>query len=281
MVCGMSAGELDVLLENALREDAPYGDKTTDALSLDGEFGAELIARETLVLCGLPAAFRVFELAGGGCRFNALCGEGDEVEAGGRIGTVEGPLRTLLYAERTALNLLQRLSGIATLARKCFLEVKGTGTRVLDTRKTTPGLRALEKYATRTGGVTNHRMGLSDAILIKDNHIAAVGSVTEAVKRVKERTGAAWRVEVEVKSLDQIPAALAAGADIILLDNMTPAELKEAVKFHREGILFEASGGITLKNLRATAESGVDYVSMGALTHSARAVDIALDIKVS
>lgn len=281
MVCGMIAGELDVLLENALREDAPYGDKTTEALSLDGEFRAELVAREKLVLCGLPAAFRVFELAGDECRFEALRGEGDEVKANGCIGTVEGPLRTMLYAERTALNLLQRLCGIATMARRCYLEVRGTGARVLDTRKTTPGLRALEKYAVRTGGATNHRMGLSDAILIKDNHIAAVGSIAEAVKRVKEKTGAAWRVEVEVKSLDQIPAAITAGANIILLDNMTPAELKKALKSRREGILFEASGGVTLKNLRAVAESGVDYVSMGALTHSARAVDIALDIRAS
>ncbi len=277
MVCGMMAKELDAFLLAALKEDVPYQDRTTEALGCEEAVAAVLMAKEALVLCGLPAAFRVFELAGD-CNCEAFVAEGKEIGAGTRIGKVFGPLPAILPAERTALNLLQHLSGIATLTLSAVREVSGVSADILDTRKTTPGLRNLEKYAVKTGGGLNHRMGLSDGILIKDNHIAAAGSIKEAVARVRRRSGALWRIEVEVQSIAEMREALSAGADLILLDNMSLEEMAEAVRTRPEGVKLEASGNMKPGRLKSVAETGVDFISVGALTHSARAVDISLDL---
>ncbi|MEW6757517.1 MAG: carboxylating nicotinate-nucleotide diphosphorylase [Acidobacteriota bacterium] len=279
MVCGLSDQALDAFLLAALREDAPDGDRTTEALRISGRGRGSVLAKEALVVCGLPAALRTFRLADPACATQALAEEGARVPEGSVVARVEGPLAALLMAERVALNLLQRISGIATFTRACVDEVAGTPIRLLDTRKTTPGMRALEKYAVRTGGGTNHRMGLSDGILIKDNHVAAVGSIGEAVRRARANAGHLLKVEVEVTSLLQLQEAAAAGADLILLDNMSDEELAEAARVRPPGVLLEASGGMRPGRLRAVAETGVDFISAGALTHSARAVDLSLEIE--
>ncbi len=279
MVCGMSRQELDEFLLRAIAEDGPYGDKTVEALSLSGTVSGIFLAKEDFVLCGLQAAFRVFELIDATCAFVPFFEDGKTLKAGDRIGRVAGDLGALLKAERPVLNLLQRLSGIATIARSASSEVEGTSARVLDTRKTTPGLRMLEKYAVRTGGAFNHRMGLSDGILIKDNHIAAVGSLTEAVHRAKSNAGHLWRVEVEVRNLDEFHEAVAAGADLILLDNMSVDDMARAASERPVNVLLEASGGMRPGTLSPVAETGVDFISVGALTHSARAVDISFEIE--
>lgn len=278
MVCGMRAEELDRLLLAALREDAPFGDKTTDALGIEKEASAVLLAKQQLVLAGLPAALRTFTLADPACRTDAACDEGAAVAPRTKIAAVRGPLAAILLAERTALNLLQRLSGVATQTRLAVEAVAGTGTRILDTRKTTPGLRALEKYAVRIGGGVNHRMGLSDGILLKDNHIAAAGSVAKAVALALSHAGPLWKVEVEVQTLEQFREATSAGAQVILLDNMSIEEMAAVAAERPPGVLLEASGGMTLDRLPAVAATGVDYISMGALTHSAPAVDISLEL---
>lgn len=279
MVCGLSRDALDAILSAALREDAPYGDRTTELLNLSGKGRGSLVAKQVLVACGVPAFLRTFELADPSCVGKPLVAEGAIVEKGAIMARVDGPLPALLLAERTALNLLQRLSGVATLSRRAAEAVAGTGCRVCDTRKTTPGLRALEKYAVRTGGASNHRMGLSDAILVKDNHVAAVGSVSEAVRRARAAAGPLWRVEVEVKDLAEFREAVAAGAEVILLDNMSDEEMAAAARERPAGVLLEASGNMTLERLPRVAEVGVDLVSMGALTHSAHACDISLEIE--
>jgi nicotinate-nucleotide pyrophosphorylase (carboxylating) len=279
MVCGLTAQALDAFLLAALREDAPDGDRTTEALGLSGRGRGTVLAKEPLVVCGLPAALRTFHLADPACATEALAEEGARVGSGTAVARVEGPLAALLLAERTALNLLQRTSGIATLTRACVEEVAGTAVRLLDTRKTAPGMRALEKYAVRTGGGVNHRMGLSDGILVKDNHVAAVGSITEAVRRARANAGHLLKVEVEVKSLPEFREAVAAGADLILLDNMSVEDMAQAVRLRPSGVLLEASGGMRPGRLRAVAETGVDLISAGALTHSARAVDLSLEVE--
>lgn len=279
MVCGMNTHALDSILLQAIAEDSPYGDRTVEALALGGTVSGVFLAKEDFVLCGLQAAFRVFELIDASSAFVPFFEDGRTIRAGERIGRVAGDLGTILKAERPALNLLQRLSGIATTARRAAEEVDGTTARILDTRKTTPGLRLLEKYAVRTGGAFNHRMGLSDGILIKDNHIAAVGSLTEAVTRAKANAGHLWRVEVEVGSLNEFREALAAGADLILLDNMSNEDMARASSERPPGVLLEASGGMKPGALRAVAQTGVDFISVGALTHSARAVDISFEIE--
>jgi nicotinate-nucleotide pyrophosphorylase (carboxylating) len=279
MACGMRTEDLDALLLAALREDAPWGDRTTDALGLTGNGSGIFLAKEPLVACGLPAALRVFFLTDPSCACEALVPEGADVPAGTAIGKVSGPFPALLLAERTALNLLQRLCGVATRTREAVREVAGTGARICDTRKTTPLLRHLEKYAVRAGGGTNHRMGLSDGVLIKDNHIAAAGSIGGAVRRARERAGHLWKVEVEVTSLEGFREAVAAGADAILLDNMGDGEMAQAVRERPAGILLEASGNMTADRLARVAALGVDLISMGALTHSARACDISLELE--
>ena len=232
-------------------------------------------ARHALVVAGLPVAEEVFRIVVPEAAFRAIAQDGDALEAGAVLAEIAGPAGGLLTAERTALNFVQLLSGIATATRAYAERIQGTGCTLLDTRKTIPGLRQLSKYATRCGGAQNHRMGLYDGVLIKDNHIAVCGSVGEAVRRAKAATSVS--VEVECDTLEQVAEAVAAGADIILLDNMTPDQLRQGVALVRGRAKTEASGGVTLETIRAIAESGVDYVSAGRITQSAPAADIGLD----
>jgi len=232
-----------------------------------------------VVVVGLDIAAAFFRALDPQVRFEQLAGDGDAVAAGAVLMRLEGSARALLAAERSALNTLQHLSGIATLTRRYAEAIAGTGATLLDTRKTVPGLRVLEKYAARMGGAENHRMRLDDGVLIKDNHVAVCGGVVEAVRRAREaNTG--LPVQVEVDRIEQIEAALAAGADRLLLDNMPPPLLREAVELVRGRVPLEASGGVTLETIRAIAETGVDYISVGRITQSAPAVDIGLDYTV-
>jgi nicotinate-nucleotide pyrophosphorylase (carboxylating) len=267
------------LLDLALEEDLFLGDATSEAtLDAAAEGEGRFLAKDDLVLAGTAVAARVFDRLGARCAFDR--GDGARVAKGEWIGTAKGPLRALLAAERTALNFLQRLSGVATQARRCAeaLAAGGGKTRLLDTRKTTPGWRRLEKDAVRAGGGTNHRFALGDGVLIKDNHVAACGGVGAAVRRARANVSAMLRIEVEVVDLAGLDEAIAAGADIVLLDNMDDAALAEAVRRARGRVLLEASGNMTLERLPRVAATGVDFVSMGALTHSARAVDVSFEI---
>jgi nicotinate-nucleotide pyrophosphorylase (carboxylating) len=281
---GLQPAAVTALVRAALDEDLAGGtDVTTAATVLPGERGrADLVARRPGVIAGLPVAAVAFALAPGGLADAALdsvllAADGDLVAAGQPVLTVSGPVRAMLTAERTALNLLCHLSGIATLTRQWTDAVAGTGARIRDTRKTTPGLRALEKYAVRCGGGVNHRMSLSDAALIKDNHVAAAGSVAAAFAAVRT-LAPGLPLEVECDTLDQVAEALAAGADLILLDNFTVPQMRAAVGLAGGRARLEASGGLTLKDARAVAETGVDYLAVGALTHSAPALDVGLDL---
>jgi nicotinate-nucleotide pyrophosphorylase (carboxylating) len=270
------------IIEVALAEDVGPGDMTTRATVPPERLGStHMVAREDLVVCGLSIAAAVFTRLSGEVRSHALVADGQKVLAGQTLLRSEGPVAALLTGERVALNLVQRLSGVATLTRQFVEAVRDTSAVILDTRKTTPGLRRLEKYAVRCGGGRNHRHGLYDAILIKDNHLASLDghlpdSVTVAVRRARERYPD-LRIQVEADTLEQVELALAAGADAILLDNMTLIQLRLAVQQARGRARTEASGGVSLANVRAIAETGVDFISVGALTHSARAVDIGLD----
>ena len=268
------------LLALALDEDVGPGDRTAEAVVPAGARGRALIvAKEPLVLSGAGAAARVFRLLDAGCTLEALAGEGDLVEAGGGVLRVSGSLRALLTGERTALNLVQRLSGVATQARRWAEALRGTRTRLLDTRKTTPGLRGLEKAAVHAGGALNHRTALFDGILVKDNHAAAAGSIGEAVRRAKAGGHPLLRVEAEVSTPAQIDEALAAGAEMLLLDNLGDVELAAAVRQVAGRVPTECSGGVVYERLGRIAACGVDYVSAGALTHSAVAVDLSLLIE--
>jgi nicotinate-nucleotide pyrophosphorylase (carboxylating) len=267
------------LVEIALEEDLLLGDATSEAtIDAAATGAARFLAKEELVLAGTAVAAHVFERLGAVCRFEPA--DGARVAKGAWFGRAEGSVRALLAAERTALNFLQRLSGVASATRRCVdaLAAGGGRTRLLDTRKTTPGWRLLEKAAVRAGGGTNHRVSLGDGVLIKDNHVAACGGVAEAVHRARARAGAMLRIEVEVVDLPGLEAAIAAGADIVLLDNMTDEAMAEAVAVARGRVLLEASGNMTLERLPRVAATGVDFVSMGAITHSARAVDISLEL---
>jgi nicotinate-nucleotide pyrophosphorylase (carboxylating) len=266
-----------------LQEDLGRGDITTQSVvkrsqSAKGRF----IAKEAMVVCGLEAAEYVFSTLDSQQQLEAFVSDGDEVESGKVIARAAGFADVLLSGERLALNLLQRLSGIATLTRAFVRAVEGTEARIVDTRKTTPGLRMLEKYAVLTGGGRNHRFGLDDGVLIKDNHIALSGGVGTAVERARRAVGHLHKIEVEVQTGRELREAVESGADIIMLDNRTPEETRQLVGVAREldpRVLLESSGGITLDNVRAYAEAGVDLVSVGALTHSARAVDISFKIQ--
>lgn len=258
-----------------LAEDLGDGDVTTEALLADVRCTASLLLGEPGVVCGLDTAKAVFRELDPELSFEPRCEDGDLCEPG-EVARLHGDARAILGGERTALNLLGRLSGIATLTRRYVDAVAGTGVEILDTRKTTPGLRALEKRAVRRGGGTNHRLGLYDAILIKDNHLRLVGGIRAAVERARA-SGTTLPVQVEAETLDEVRAARQAGADAILLDNMDVATLRAAVPLAR-GAITEASGGITLDNVRAVAETGVDFISVGALTHSARALDVSLEV---
>jgi nicotinate-nucleotide pyrophosphorylase (carboxylating) len=267
----------------ALAEDIGQGDLTTLALIPAGVLAeARLIMREAGVAAGLPVLAAVFEAVDPSLDVSLRVADGDHVAAGAVLAVVRGSARSILSGERVALNFIQRLCGIATLTARYVAAVGDRPVRILDTRKTTPGLRALEKYAVRAGGGTNHRFGLYDAIMIKDNHVALLAAhgvdIGEAVRRAKAAVGPMVRVEVEADTVEQATLAADAGADLILLDNMAPDMLRAAVTATGGRAKLEASGGITLETIRAVAATGVDYISVGALTHSARALDISLEM---
>ncbi|MBW1858697.1 MAG: carboxylating nicotinate-nucleotide diphosphorylase [Deltaproteobacteria bacterium] len=265
------------LIRLALEEDIGAGDVTTDALIAPERTATAIIsAKESLVIAGLSVVKEVFTTLDPAASFDTTFQDGDRVENEDDIVAVRGTLRALLTGERTALNFLQRLSGISTNTRKYVERVAETGVRLTDTRKTTPGWRSLEKYAVTVGGAHNHRFGLYDAILIKDNHIAACGGISEAVAKVQSDKDPSLQIEVEVSDLGQVNDALESGADIIMLDNMNLADIHRAVAFVKGRALIEVSGGVTLDRLAEIADTGVDIISIGALTHSARAVDISM-----
>jgi len=268
---------IDELINRALTEDVNYIDVATDSI-IDAELGgrALLIAKRGGVIAGLDAASRVFELLDPGIRIIPYTEDGKNVEKSDVIAKIAGKANAMLKAERTALNILQHMSGIATYTRECANAVKGTNAVIADTRKTLPGLRALQKYAVLCGGGSNHRFNLSSAALIKDNHIDACGGIAEAVEAVRKAAGHTVVVEVEVRTLDELQTALDAKAEIIMLDNMSVELMKEAVKITANRAKLEASGDITLDNIRKVAETGVDIISLGALTHSVKALDISM-----
>jgi nicotinate-nucleotide pyrophosphorylase (carboxylating) len=268
---------IDRIIENALLEDIHTGDITTMAVVPEKRSAtARLIAKESMVLAGIEVAARVFALVDPEVLFTARLADGALVTAGDVIADISGDAASLLQAERVALNLLQRMCGIATLTARYKQAVAGTGAKVVDTRKTTPGLRQLEKYAVRIGGGSNHRSGLYDAVLIKENHIAAAGGISIAVERARAFVPHTMKIEVETETLDQVAEALAAGADIIMLDNMDLETMRRAVALIGERSLTEASGGVSLETITEIAATGVDIISVGALTHSARAMDISM-----
>lgn len=257
------------------------GDATSSAtIAADASFTAEMNCRQELVVAGLDLAAQFFRALDPETQVEFLARDGDRAPHGATLMRLGGNARAMLAAERSALNTLQHLCGIATLTRRYVDAIAGTGAVLLDTRKTIPGLRVLEKYAARMGGAENHRMRLDDGILIKDNHVAVCGGVAEAVRKAKA-AGTGLQVQVEVDRLDQIEAALDAGADRLLLDNMDPAMLREAVALVRGRVPLEASGGVTLETIRFLAETGIDYISVGRITQSAPAVDIGLDYALS
>jgi nicotinate-nucleotide pyrophosphorylase (carboxylating) len=267
------------LVERALREDLGAGDATSSCVFAPDRRGtARIEARQDLIVCGLPVAEQVFASVDPSLAFRPFCAEGEAVAAGGRVAEIRGPVLGILAGERTALNFLSRLCGIATATKRYVEAVAGTGTQILDTRKTVPGWRVLDKYAVAVGGGRNHRMGLYDGILLKDNHLAAAGGIAPAVQCVRAGAPKHLRVEVEVESESQAEEALAAGADLLLLDNQSIAELRRLVPLLRDRAVLEASGGIDLANVRAVAETGVHRISIGALTHSAPGADLALEM---
>lgn len=269
--------EIDRVVENGLREDIAGGDVTTDVLFDAGQMGRGVFrAKQGGVIAGLPIAERVFAQFDSSVRFESRVSDGDSAKAGTVIAEASGLVRSLLTGERLALNLLQRMSGIATLSRKYVDAIAGLPVTILDTRKTAPGLRYLDKYAVRCGGATNHRLNLNELAMVKDNHLKAAGGITKAVAKL--RAGANIRIEVECANLDQVREALAAGADIIMLDNMDVATMREAVKLIAKRAQVEASGNISLENVRAVAETGVDFISIGKLTHSVAALDISMKL---
>jgi len=271
---------IDDLIEIALKEDIGPADITTDNL-----VGPELegvgvtIAKESLVIAGLEVAKRVFQSLDAKVVYTSEFKDGDILEKGSTIFQVSGKLGTLLKGERTALNFLQRLSGIATNVRSYVDKLKKNAVRLVDTRKTTPGLRFLEKYAVRVGGAFNHRMGLYDGVLIKDNHIAACGGITASIERIRSKISHLVKVEVEVSNIDEVKEAIAAGADVIMLDNMSIKRIKESMALIAGRAIVEVSGGVTKDNFLRLADIGVDLISVGAFTHSARSMDISMRIK--
>jgi len=268
---------IDRIIDNALAEDIHTGDITTlSVVPQPRSMRARLIAKEPMVLAGIAVAQRVFARLDPSVSFNALFSDGARLEKGDVIARMEGNAASLLQGERVSLNLLQRMCGIATQTAAYVKELEGSAARVVDTRKTTPGLRVLEKYAVRVGGGTNHRTGLYDGVLIKENHIAAAGGITEAVRRARAYIPHTLKIEVETETLEQVQEALQAGADIIMLDNMGLDEMTKAVRMIDKKALVEASGGVNLTTIRGIAQTGVDIISVGALTHSVKATDISM-----
>lgn len=270
-------GGLSELVARALAEDIGPGDVTARLLPAELMGSATILTKSELVLAGLAAFAETYRQVDPSVRVEFTVAEGTRVPSRTAVGRVHGPARALLTGERTALNFIQRLCGIATFARACVDQVAGTRTRIVDTRKTTPGLRALEKAAVRAGGAHNHRFGLFDGVLIKDNHIAALGGVAAAVARARAEAHHLLKVECEVTTLVELDEAIAAGADVVLLDNMSTTTMREAVVRTAGRVLLEASGNMTLERLAEVAATGVDLISLGALTHTVRAADISLE----
>lgn len=269
--------EIERIIRTALQEDIGAGDLTTEAtIAPDKQGEARLVAKESFVLAGLEVGQQVFAAVNPHINFTTRRMDGERLDAGDELARVAGPAAGLLQAERVALNLLQRMSGIATLTAQFVTAVAGTRAQIVDTRKTTPGLRILEKYAVRVGGGRNHRYALYDGVLIKENHIAAAGGIHAAVKRARRRLSHIHKIEIETRNLDEVQEALDAGADIILLDNMDNDSLRAAVEQVAGRALTEASGGVDLERVQGIAQTGVDLISVGALTHSYRAVDISM-----
>jgi len=268
---------LEPIIRNALAEDIGPGDLTTSSILSGEERGeARALAKSDLILAGIDVFTAAFRLLDPEVTFRECREDGTAVRPGQTVAVVAGSLSALLMAERTALNFLQRMSGIATMTRRFVDAVRGTGARILDTRKTVPGLRILDKYAVRAGGGTNHRFALYDGVLVKENHVTAAGGIGSAVARVRGRAPHTVRVEVEVRNLEELREALEAGADMIMLDNMDAEAMREAVRQVGRRVPLEASGNVSLENVRTIAETGVDYISVGSLTHSVRAADVSL-----
>lgn len=271
---------IDDIIKTALMEDINYIDAAADNLIPPEHISsAYYVAKDTGVVCGIDIAKRVFEIIGGDVKFKILIQDGTLVNKGDVIAEMEGSTLTLLKGERTALNILQHMSGIATATNKCVQLVAGTNASVTDTRKTLPGLRALQKYAVTVGGGKNHRYNLSDAAMLKDNHIDAYGGITAAVAELRKKIGHTVKIEVEVRTLDELREALDNKVEIIMLDNMSCEEMAKAVEITNGAALLEASGNVTSENIRAVAETGVNIISLGALTHSVKCFDISMKIK--
>ena len=269
--------QADHLILEALKEDISSEDVSTNAVMKEAVRGeVDLICKEDGIVAGLDVFRRVFRLLDSGTQAEFYCKDGDEVKKGQLMGRVSGDIRVLLSGERVALNVLQRMSGIASYTHSVASLLEGTGIRLLDTRKTTPNMRIFEKYAVRVGGGYNHRYNLSDGVLLKDNHIGAAGGVAQAVRMAKEYAPFVRKIEVEVENLDMVREAVEAGADIIMLDNMSPEDMKEAVRIIDGRAETECSGNVTRENIAGLAEIGVDYISSGALTHSAPILDISM-----
>lgn len=272
---------VDDIIKTALTEDINYIDSTTDLLIDENDrSNAYFIAKASGIIAGLDVALRVFELLDDTVEIKRHFKDGDKVEKGDIIAEFSGKTAALLKGERTALNLLQHMSGIATYTGKCVAAVEGTNASICDTRKTLPGLRALQKYSVVMGGGRNHRYNLSDAAMLKDNHIDAYGGITNAVNALRAKAGHMLKIEVETRSFDELNEALACGADVIMLDNMSCEDMKKAVEITAERAKLEASGNVTLDNIRDVALTGVDIISLGALTHSVSAFDISMKWKV-
>ena len=273
----LDLSEINQILENALHEDIGSGDITTNLLfPYDAECKAIILAKEEGLVAGLPIAEMVFRKLDKDIVWSEEKKDGDKVEPNQVLAGVSGSQKAVLTGERVALNFLQRLSGIATLTSRFVKAIHGLPVKILDTRKTTPGLRILDKYAVRVGGGFNHRFGLYEEVLVKDNHIKLVGGITRAVNILRERAVARRRIEVEASTISEVEEALNVGADVIMLDNMSPKMIKEAVGLIKGKALIEVSGGVTLENVREIAETGVDFISVGLLTHSPEALDIGL-----
>ena len=269
--------EIDRIVRNALREDIGTGDITTAATIKPGTVArAELVAKEDFVLSGIDVARRAFHLLDDSLAFEALIQDGQKISRGTVLAWLKGDASSLLQGERVALNFLQRMSGVATLTAGFVEAVHGTRARIVDTRKTTPGLRILEKYSVRIGGGHNHRTSLYDGVLIKENHIVAAGGITAAIVSARKTVSHVLKIEVETETLEEVREAVSAGADVILLDNMSLDQMREAVEIADGRVLTEASGGVNLDTVREIAETGVDLISVGALTHSYRAMDISM-----
>ncbi|MBP0973926.1 MAG: carboxylating nicotinate-nucleotide diphosphorylase [Oscillospiraceae bacterium] len=268
---------VDQIINTALEEDIHYVDVTTDYLLPDGHTSsAYYIAKDNGILCGIDIAKRVFEIVGGGVSFSECLTDGSEVKKGDIIARMEGDTKTLLKGERTALNILQHMSGIATATNRCVELVQGTNAKITDTRKTLPGLRRLQKYAVTVGGGYNHRYNLSEGAMLKDNHIDVYGGITPAVTALRKKIGHMTKIEVEVRNLDELQEALAVGCEIIMLDNMSCEDMAKAVEITAGRAMLEASGNITSANIAQVAATGVDIISLGALTHSVICFDISM-----